>query len=214
MHIPSWDDSDELADRLGESLSARIKAELDPMEYLLWADRPALPRAVRIPSVPALFVAVLAGLSGFSLAAMFGLVGQAWIDPRTPALALGLAPCILGGMILAHLASLGIRRWLRGRRLARLVYAITDHRAIVARIESPNGELRAVSLHPGEVIDTRRFENPDGSGDLFFLGEGKDHWLPFGFFEVPRVGFVESLVRETLLDREQEWWKFGTTGAY
>jgi hypothetical protein len=173
-----------------------------------------LPKAVKIPFVPALFVSVLAGLSGFSLAAMFGLVGQAWIDTRTLALALGLAPCIFGGMIVAHLVSLGIRRWLRCRQLARLVYAITDHRAIVARIKSPDGALQAESLHPGEVVDTRRFENPDGSGDLFFLGKGKDHFLPFGFLEVARVGFVESLVRETLLDRDQEWWKFGTTGAY
>jgi hypothetical protein len=214
MYIPSWDESDELDDRLGESLSARIKAELHPMEYLLWADRPALPRALRIPFVPAVFVAAIAGLSGFSLAAMFGLVGQAWIDLRTLALALGLAPLVLGGMIGAHVVSLAIRRWLKARRLARMVYAITDHRAIVARIESPGGELKAVSLHPGEAVDTRRFENPDGSGDLFFLGAGKDDWLPFGFLEVPRVGFVESLVRETLLDREQEWWKFGTAGTH
>jgi hypothetical protein len=142
---------------------------------------------------------------------MFGLVGQAWIDLRTLALALGLAPCVLGGMILTHTASRLVRRWLEGRRLSRMVYAITDRRAIVARITSPDGELHAASLRAGEVVDTRRFENPDGSGDLFFLGWGKDHWLPFGFLEVPRVGLVESLVREALLDREQEWWKLGTT---
>jgi hypothetical protein len=70
MHFSSWDDPDDLEDRLDESLQARIKAELDPHEYLLWADRPSLPRAVMIPFVPALFVSVLAGLSGFSLAAM------------------------------------------------------------------------------------------------------------------------------------------------
>jgi hypothetical protein len=214
MHIPDWDDHDVFEDRLDESLSARIKAELDPLEYLLWADRPAPPRAVRIPFVPVLFVAVVAGLSGFSLAAMFGLVNQAWIDPRTLAVALGLAPCILGGMILAHTASLVFRRWLKGRRLARTIYAVTDRRAIVARIESPDGELRAASLRAGELVDTRRFENPDGSGDLFFLGTGQDQWLPIRFLEVPRVGLVESLVREALLDREQEQWESGTTGSF
>jgi hypothetical protein len=211
--VPSWEDSEELADRLGEWTLGRIKAELDPAEYLLWADRPLLPGFVRIPPMPAVFVSVLAGLSGFSLAALFGLVGQAWLDPRTVLLALGLAPCVLGGMILAHLISLGVRRWLKRRRLIRLVYAVTDHRAIVAQIDGPSGDLRAVSLHPGEVSDTRRFENPDGSGDLYFLGDGHDEWLPTVFFEVPRVGFVEALARETLLDRDQEWWKFGTAGA-
>jgi hypothetical protein len=211
--IPSWEDSEEFADRLGESILGRIKAELDPAEYLLWADRPLLPGSVRIPPMPALFVAVLAGLSGFSLAALFGLVGQAWVDPRMVLLALGLAPCVLGGMIVAHLVSLGVRRWLKRRRLTRLVYAVTDHRAIVAQIDGPSGDLKAVSLHPGEVTDTRRFENPDGSGDLYFLGDGHDEWLPTVFLEVPQVGFVEALARETLLERDHEWWKFGTAGA-
>jgi hypothetical protein len=159
------------------------------------------------------FVSVLAGLSGFSLAALFGLVGQAWIDPRTVMFALGLAPCVLGGMIIAHLISMAVRRWLKRRRLTRLVYAVTDHRAIVAHIDSPSGDLQTVSLHPGEVFDTRRFENPDGSGDLYFLGQGIDQWLPIVFLEVARVGLVEALARETLLDREQEWWRFGTAGA-
>jgi hypothetical protein len=211
--VPSWEDSEEFADRLGESILGRIKAELDPAEYLLWADRPLLPGSVRIPTMPALFVSVLAGLSGFSLAALFGLVGQAWVDPRMVLLALGLAPCVLGGMIVAHLISLGVRRWLKRRRLTRLVYAVTDHRAIVAQIDGPSGDLRAVSLHPGEVTDTRRFENPDGSGDLYFLGDGQDEWLPTVFLEVPQVGFVEALARETLLERDHEWWKFGTAGA-
>jgi hypothetical protein len=211
--VPSWEEPEEFADRLGESILGRIKAELDPTEYLLWADRPLLPGSVRIPPMPALFVAVLAGLSGFSLAALFGLVGQAWVDPRMVLLALLLAPCVLGGMIVAHLISLGVRRWLKRRRLTRLVYAVTDHRAIVAQIDGPSGDLRAVSLHPGEVTDTRRFENPDGSGDLYFLGDGHDEWLPTVFLEVPQVRFVEALARETLLERDHEWWKFGTAGA-
>jgi hypothetical protein len=213
MYDPSWDD-DELDKRRGESVHGWIKVVLDPTEYLLWADRPVLPKRTRVPLIPALFVSVVAGLSGFSLAAMFDLIGPGWLDLQTIVLALGLAPCVLGGMILGHLINLGVRRWLRCRRLSRLIYAVTDHRAIIARIDSHPEEVELWSLHPGEVIDTRRFENPDGSGDLFFLGQGEDQWLSFGFFEVPRVRLVESLARETLLDREQEWWKFGTAGAF
>src|SRR5262249_41342268 len=156
---------------------------------------------------------VLAGLSGFSLAAMFGVIGQAWLDSRNLILALVLAPCVLGGMIAAHLLSLGVRRWLKRERLARLAYAVTDSRALIVWIKPLPGKLGSWSLRPGQVMDTRRFENPDRSGDLYFLGNGCDSWLPFGFFEVPRVGLVEALARETLLDREQEWWKFGTTGV-
>jgi hypothetical protein len=214
MSIPSWDDSDDAGDRLGEGIYGRVKAELDPTEFLLWVDRPVSPPPLRVPLVPALFISVLAGLSGFSLAALFGLVGEAWLDLRTLLLALGLGPCVLGGMIFAHLVSLMIRRCLKRRRLSRMVYAVTDLRAIVARIEVSSGELRSCSLRPGEIIDTRTFENPDGSGDLFFIGQGFDQWLPIGFLEVRQVGLVEALVRDALLNSEEDWWKFGTAGAY
>ena len=103
-------------------------------------------------------------------------------------------------MIFAHLVSLMIRRWLKRRWLARMVYAVTDHRAIVARIEGDFGELQSCSLRPGEIIDTRQFENPDGSGDLYFIGHGFDHWLPIGFLEVRQVGLVEALVRDALAE--------------
>jgi hypothetical protein len=211
MHDSSWDEIEDPADRLGEGLAGLVKAELDPTEYLLWAGRPGPPRARPIPLVPAVFVSVVAGLSGFSLAAMFGLA-QDWLDRRTLVLAFGLAPAVLGGLIVAQQVCLLVRRWLKGRRLARLVYAVTDHRAIVARIEAATGGLSAWSLRRGEVADTRRFENPDGSGDLYFLGRGGELWLPLGFLEVPQVGRVEALARESLLDVEQDWWKFGTTG--
>jgi hypothetical protein len=214
MSNPSWHDCDELGDRLGEGLFGRIKAELDPTEFLLWADRPLSPPPLRVPLVPALLISILAGLSGFSLAALFGLIGEDRLNLWTLALALGLGPCVLGGMIVGQLISLVIRRWLKRRRLARLVYAVTDHRAIVARIDDSSGELMSCSLRPGEISDTRRFENPDGSGDLYFLGQGLDHWLPFGFLEVPQVGLVEGLVRDTLLNAEEDWWKLGSAGAY
>ncbi len=164
MSIPFWDDPDEPCERLGEGICGRIKAELEPLEFLLWADRPQLPPPLRIPVVPALFISALAGLSGFSLAALFGLIGEAWLDLPTLALALGLGPCVLGGMILAHLVYLMIRRWLTRRRLARVVYAVTDHRAIVAHIEDASGELQARSLRPGEINDTRQVRKPGRIG--------------------------------------------------
>jgi hypothetical protein len=158
MYVPSWHDPEELGERLGENLLARIKAELDPAEYLLWADRPARSGAIRMPPVPALFVAVLAGLSGFALAALFGLIGQSWLDPWTLIFALGLGPCVLGCLIAADLMSKAVCRWLRQRRLARVVYALTDLRAIVARIDTPTGELGAASLRLGMVMDFERIK--------------------------------------------------------
>jgi hypothetical protein len=214
MYRPSGHDPDETDALLGEALSLRIRSTLDPTEYLIWADRPVRPAPFRLPFLPALFVSVLAGLSGFSLAAMFGLIGDDWIDLRTLILALGLGPCVLGGMIAMQLLVTTAGRWLLQRRLARLVYCLTDRRAIVARLDGADDNLKSESLQGGEIADTRRFENPDGSGDLYFLGWGQDQWLPLGFLEVRRVGLVETLVRETLLETEGDWWKLGPSRAF
>ncbi len=215
MADPWIQESDELDDGQGPGagLFGRIKAALDPAEFLLWADRPRGPAPLRVPVVPAVFISVLAGLSGFSLAALFGMVGEAWLKPWRLALALGLGPCVLGGMIVLHLISVLVRRWLRRRRLARMIYAVTDRRAIVARIASAGGEMEWRWLRPGEILDTRIFENPDGSGDLYFIGQESDDWLSLGFFEIRQVSFVEALVREALLDFEGDWWKLGPAGA-
>ncbi|QEH33860.1 hypothetical protein OJF2_23910 [Aquisphaera giovannonii] len=201
-----WNGEDP-ADRLGEALVGLIKEEIGPTEYLLWADRPASPRPIRIPAMPMLFVSAMAGLSGLALAGIFGLANQAWLDPRLVALAMGLAPAVLGGLIILHLLGRGVRMLLRRRWLSRLVYAVTDQRAIVGRIDAPAGDRLTHSLWRGTVADTRRFENPDGSGDLFFLGHGREDWLPLDFQEVPSVGLVESLARETLIDEPAEGWQ-------
>ena len=202
MHEPSWEDAGEFEDRpeLDEELTAQIKAELDPLEYLLWADRPIPPPALRVPLIPALFISVVAGLSGFSLAATFGLVGEAWLDPMTMILALGLGPAVLGGLIFAHLISVLIRRWLKRRRLARLIYAVTDHRAIVGADRGGGGEA-AVELAPSRTGARRRAGSRTMTARAtLFLGAGNDSRLPLGFLEVPHVGFVESLVREALVE--------------
>ena len=63
MQDPSWNEADAFNDRLGDDLMGLLKSELDPTEYLLWADRPELPPPRPIPFVPALFVAVVGTLS-------------------------------------------------------------------------------------------------------------------------------------------------------
>jgi hypothetical protein len=200
-----WNGEDP-ADRLGEALVGLLKEELGPTEYLLWADRPAYPRPLRIPAVPLLFVSTMAALSGLGLAGVFGLANQAWLDVRTVLLAMGLAPAVLGGLIVAHLLGRGLCALLKRRWLSRLFYAVTDQRAVVFRIDAAPGDRLARSLWRGTIADTRRFENPDGSGDLFFLGHGIEDWLPFDFIEVPSVGHVEALARETLIDEEISEW--------
>ena len=203
MYDEPWVDSEELDDRLGEGLLGRIKSELTPWSicsgptgprFLLRCGSPSCPPC-SFPWWPDSAASPWPPCSDSS-------ARPGWTN-ATLILALGLAPLVLGGMIVAHLISLAIRRLLKRRRLARLVYAVTDHRAIVGRVEARSGEMQAFSLRPGDVVDTRRFENPDGSGDLFFLGQGNDQWLPLG---LPRgslaLAWSRCLVRETLIDTE------------
>src|SRR4051812_21641269 len=109
MHDSSWRDRDHFEGDFSDDLLGRLKAELPPVEYLLWADRPSLPAMRKLPFMPVLFVAVVTGLSGYALAAMFGIIQQPQIDPRLIVLALVLAPSVLACFIAADLVWRGIR---------------------------------------------------------------------------------------------------------
>ena len=210
MAIPPWQDRDaEEPPPADESLDRWVQELLEPVEYLLWTDRPRRPEAPRIAAVPAVFAGAIAGLSGFALAALFGLVGHEEPEGGSWFITLGLAPTVLGSMLTAHLIAKWLRHWRKCQKLAELWYAVTDQRAIIARLDSRLGSLQAQSIRPDMITDVCRFENPDGSGDLHFLDEGEDRWLPVGFFEVSRVDRVEALVREALLDSESTWRRSG-----
>ena len=143
MSIPSWYHSDEPGDRLGEGIFIRIKAELDPTEFLLgptvrWRPAVANPAGPRV-------VHFGAGWSERVFAGGTLRPGRRSLARSTDhGAGTGVGPCVLGGMIFAHLVSLMIRRRPRRRWLARMVYAVTDHRAIVARIEDFSGQAPVV----------------------------------------------------------------------
>ncbi len=177
MAIPSWDDCDEPGDRLGEAIFGRIKAELDPMEFLLWADRPDRPRRCGYQWSRRFHLGTGRTERLFAGGALRP-VGEAWLDLRTLAGYTWPGPHRAGqhdlhtpdlphGSPLAE-APADWREW-------SMQSPITGPSS--ASIENSSGELQACSLSSGDIIDARRFENPDGSGDLYFIGRGLDQWL-------------------------------------
>lgn len=197
------DDFDDEPD--GDAFRGGLRASLSPGESLLWSARPRLPRIRKIAVIPALFVTILTGLSGVSLAAMLGLLDQPESSPLVMLTAFCLAPAVLGGFILLDLGR-RIALWVASRwRLARTVYAVTDERAIIALAGSTAGDLQLFSFLPGMLEGTTRFEYPDGSGDLYFEGLGKLARGPVGFVGIRCVRRVEELLRETLIDPFPHW---------
>ncbi|APW60621.1 hypothetical protein [Paludisphaera borealis] len=206
MHSQGWYEPDDFDDEFdGDDFRGGLKSALSPGEDLLWSARPGLPRIRKIAVIPALFVAVITGLSGVSLAAMLGIFEQPLASPLVLITALCLAPAVLGGFILFDLVRRMIA-WAGSRwRLARTIYAVTDQRAIIAQVGSTAGELQLFSFLPGMLDGTTRFEYPDGSGDVYFEGLGRLARGPVGFFGIRAVRRVDELVRETLIDPFPHW---------
>lgn len=194
-----WYVPDELDDPFAE-----IKADLWPGEQLLWSERPALPRLRRIRAVPLLFVAVVSGLSGVALAAIFGALRPGALPVEMVVAVIAVGPIALGGLMAAYafqrVCGWAARRW----ALARTVYAITDQRAIIGRYDSRR-ELRCLSLIPGMIAETSRLEYPDGTGDLVFEVAVSSTRRAVGFFGIRGVRSVDRLLHETLIDPFPRW---------
>src|SRR4051812_49906628 len=93
----SYDDED--VEELTLAQRAALKYELEPDENLLRAERPCPPPAPTVAAFPALFTAVLCGLSGFALAVVFGIYGRREIEPVAMWISVLLAPAAIGFFI-------------------------------------------------------------------------------------------------------------------
>jgi hypothetical protein len=110
---------------------------------------------------------------------------------------LGLAPGALGCVV-----ALGFRaRWVdyfrQRRQLSRTFYVLTDRRAIVGEDLIEEGEIQLLDRAAGTFDDTLCIEQPDASGDVFFVLGGMV--LDIGFVCIARARRVEELVRRTLI---------------
>jgi hypothetical protein len=189
---------DDLGDGLSEDLRARVKAELEPGERLLWAGRSAPPPvSMGIGYFVAFGTALL--LLAAAVVIVFEWRPRAGVDPGDPIAAgilLGLIGFFMaGGTIWARIYA-GIQR----ARQVMTFYAVTDRRAI-AWIPEPRNAIRVHSLTRGRIHDVSRVEKPDGSGTLEFTFPTRDMAYTWKeeYKHIPEVRRVEQIVRNNLI---------------
>jgi len=190
----------ELGDGLSDELRARVKAEIEPGERLLWAARSSptpVPLDAGLVLSPVTAVVLLAAAVG-TYANSVGYLGHPIKDV--------LFLCImtsLGGCILAIATTLGwIKSRAERRRKANVCYAVTDRRAIFLIPEPKTDAVRVVVLPRGEIADVVRVERPDGFGTLELSTPSFHHrlpWYPLGFQNIPEVRRVEQIIRTNLM---------------
>ena len=193
---------DEFGPGLAEDVRARVKAELEPGERLLWAARSSPP-----PATMGVGYFIAAGFALVFLALGILILGQAMSHSRAQfnresEMPVGITVTLAGCLIVATAIGIRVSEVLAQGRQARSYYALTDRRAI-AWIPEPKGDaIRVRSLPRGQIRSVTRIERPDGSGTLeFILSPGcPDYYFHgTGMVHIPEVRRVEQIVRNFLV---------------
>jgi len=182
------------------TLQHELERELAPGERVVWSGQPIPSRYSRgswglvLFGIPwtafAVFWTVMAFIGTRSMRGDDAMsTGFRWFFPLW-----GLPFVLVGvGMLSAP--------WWGRRRAARVLYAITDRRALVLE-PGGRGARTVKSFEPAALQSLERIEHPDGSGDLVFSrqnwrdSDGDRRSTQAGFTGVPRVREVEELIRK------------------
>ncbi len=199
---------------LPADLAARVKAELEPGESLLWASQAVCPMpkpgqysTEEGPNVSA-FVIWTLGL--WTLAAITGLasLGQfGWISDEAEtylimaSLTLVTIGAMLAGSLVVHGFKAGFGALMRKGERLRPIYALSDRRAIIWVPQSRLSAFQVIHQPARSLSGVHRIELPDSTGDVIFES-GQSHWSPGGLKGVSDVRRVEALARSVLVDPE------------
>jgi hypothetical protein len=179
-------------DELPSGLVATVGAEFEPGEKLAWVGQP-IPRLYARRSLPA----VLFGIPWtiFSLFMCFQMGdGNRSLEWLIPTLAMGI-PFVLIGCIMVFSPF-----WMM-RRAKRTAYAVTDRRALMFDAGWFDGHTIR-SFQPDQLLDFRRIQRGDGSGDLILDrqwskdSDGRNQSTDYGFLAIQDPKMVEGLIRE------------------
>lgn len=173
-----------------------VSPELRTNERIVWIGQPLPWRFVK-RFIRTFLMGVLLGTAiGF----MAGDLVMEFINPPPGAvpppmlMVLGLLP-----FVLISIACLTNPFW-SWRKAKRTVYVLTTERAIVFDANWWRA-LTVRSFDPARLVDLRRVQNSDGSGDLVFDrtvttdSEGSTKVTDHGFLSVPNVKSVEEAVQ-------------------
>jgi hypothetical protein len=196
---------DELSGQLDGDMCARIKAELEPGERLLWAGS-SNPPPERFGWGYFLFGAVAAFLfllGTATLADAFGRFGRR--PPEQSSMVGGLFFYGVAGIIVIAIFGSMTNDRIKRRAAANVLYTITDRRVISWVPDSQAGGVRVRSLPKGHILDVVRVERSDGSGKIEFACSEPAARYNFHTNElqdIPNVRRVEQIIRRNLIAGE------------
>jgi hypothetical protein len=196
-------------DSLNDDVSARVKAELEPGERMLWVGR-SLPAYQAAGYVFYAFCAIALVVLCLGLIGMSRGLDRQRVHDGTEMVAGMVFTAFAFAVVLGLI---GNWRWRAGERVraAEVLYAITDRRAIIWTPEPKGNAVRIRTIPRGEISTLVRLQRPDGSGSLFFSSTQSDalremdaDYYQFGFRDVADVRRVEQIVRNYLMGSERE----------
>jgi hypothetical protein len=191
---------------LTPELEARVKAELQPDERLVWVGQPRPDLFVRAAFFLVPFGLVFGGFALFWIVGSAAMMGGFGANQGFPGF-LNFFPLCGVPFLLVGLAMVLSPIWLR-RRARQTVYALTSKRAI---IWEPGlvGSVTVRNYSAAGLGRMTRTERADGSGDLVFEefvttstnseGYRTSTTNRRGFLGIDNVRKVEELIRLTLL---------------
>jgi hypothetical protein len=174
-------------------VQSRVERELASGEKVEWMGQP-IPRRLAKASWPI----VVFGIP-WTAFALFWTAGAAWGTSKTGVGLLNLFPLFGIPFILVGLGMLSSPFWIK-RAAKGTAYVITDRRAIVIQ-GGWRGTVNVRSFEPERLVDLRRKEHADGSGDLVFTqdirrdSDGDRHTTEVGFMAIADVKSVEEIVK-------------------
>lgn len=173
---------------------ALVEAELRPGEGIRWLAQP-IPARLAATMLPVVLFAI--PWTAFAVFWVWG-AAQAGACATSPSLEARLFPLFGVPFILIGLGMFASPLWVM-RAARRIVYVVTDGRAIVLRGGLAGG-VSARSFEPEKLGDLRRDQRADGSGSLVFgqdivTGRNGRRAVDYGFLAVPNVREAEEFVR-------------------
>ncbi len=193
---------DDFESRLDDDRRARIKAELEPGERLLWAASSDPPPegfgwGYLLFGVIAAFLLLLGTTA---LADAFGRFGRRPPEQSTMVGALAFYG-FTGAIVIALFANL-IRSRAQRRAAANVFYAVTDRRTISWIPDVAAGGVRVRSLPRSQIVDLMRVERSDGSGTVEFVCSetaSRYNFRSNEFKDIADVHRVEQIIRKNLI---------------
>jgi hypothetical protein len=185
---------------ISRQLQAELERESAPGERVVWSGQPVPKRYTRGSWGLVLFGIPWTAFSvfGTTVAAFVGTRTMKGDDPMSTGFR-WFFPLFGVPFILIGVGLLSSPWWGR-RRAGRVLYAITDRRALVLE-PAWRGSRTVKSFGPAEIQSLERTEHADRSGDLIFLrkawrdSDGDRRSTSVGFTGVPQVRDVEVHLR-------------------